>query len=1213
MTIQVQQLPDAVDDGLYTVLEGGTLTVPADGLLDNDILGFPTAQIVSFGASDATATAAGNSIALAGGSLTVNADGSFELATPTTGGQYSFLYRLENGAGFDDATVTIEVQRAPDAVDDGPYVTTIGVDINVVAPGLLANDDTGFPTTGIDNFGGGSLGGLVTDNAAGASVAFAGGTLTVNPNGSFSLTNPMVAGDYTVDYRLSNPAGTSDATVTIQVQGPPTAVDDGPAAASAPGDLFHTALNTTLDSTATGGDDNLLSNDTPGFPAATISSFGGGDLGGAVTNNAAGSTVTPLTGETTGSLTVNADGSFSFTPPTGFTGLYTFDYRLTNSAGSSDATVTIAVGVRPAATDDSYLPTVLGNVSIDTTTSSSFSVPGNDSGDGLTIIAFDAASANGGDVVVNADGTFSYDPPVGYEGSDSFSYTIDNGFSDPQSGTVSLTVSGMIWFIDVNDPTPNGDGRLSDPFDCLVSATCFSTVASDGAGDTIFLASGAYTGGLTLLANQFFIGEGATASISAISGLTPPADSPALPATNGTRPQLTTTNADGITLGSGNTIRGLNVGNTGTGTGITGSNFGTLTLSEVTVSGTGRAVSLTTGTAAVTFDAITVTSSTSQGINLNGVNGSFTVSGAVDIDSTTNEGIRIQNATSGTTSFTGAVSTTTGAQAGVSLTSNGGHSITFSGGLDIDTTSGAGFNATGGGTVEVLASGVTNTVDSTTGTAVNIQNTTIGVQDVTFKSISVNGAATGINLASTGSSGGLKVTGNPTDVQGGDASGGTIQNTTSDSIIVNDSIDLQLKNMTISNPTGDAMDIDQVSGTSRIDNVTVTDVDQTNTSAIRWLNTGRQNLDLTIENSSFTNSATGQSLVLIQFQAEIGTTTVQVQDSLWNNNDPASFQIDGYLGSGTETSGTLIHNFLNNTIQDVSATGTGDTNHSCGGALTCTYDIANNSYRNLAKAGAFNSGYLNAGYGGGQIDPGSTMVLTISGNQLSGSHASSVGNRRGINIINEGLGSDVNSMDVIIDNNVVDDMGDREALYISNRDEGGDVLNIDVTVTRNRFGTGEIAGTTANNVGGTRDAVFIEARAGTMNLLFGGSVANANTVRSDNDTSDAIVEFEADNVGSTLNATVTHNTFASTGTAPVEFELTNDGNAICLDLRDNNASNTGTQWKLDEEGGSFTVEGAGTGNVTQAQLQGAPHNNTGTFAFTGSVTNNNNTNCALPS
>ena len=590
------------------------------------------------------------------------------------------------------------------------------------------------------------------------------------------------------------PAGFADATVTIQVQGPPTAVDDGPAAASAPGDLFHTAFNTTLNSTNTAADDNLRANDQLGFPEAGISHFGGGDLGGSVTNNAAGSTVTPLTGETTGSLTVNADGSFSFTPPTGFTGLYTFDYRLTNSAGSSDATVTIAVGVRPAATDDSYLPTVLGNVSIDTTTSSSFSALANDSGDGLTIIAFDAASANGGDVVVNADGTFSYDPPVGYEGSDSFTYTIDNGFSDPQSGTVSLTVSGMIWFIDQSAGS-GGDGRLSDPFDCLVSATCFSTVASDGGGDTIFLASGAYTGGLTLLNNQFLIGEGATASISAISGLTPPADSPSLPTTNGTRPQLTTTNADGITLGSGNTIRGLNIGNTGTGTGITGSSFGTLTLSEVAVSGTGRAVSLTTGTAAVTFGAITVTSSTSQGINLNGVNGSFTVSGAVDIDSTTNEGIRIQNATSGTTSFTGVVSTTTGAQAGVSLTTNSGHAITFSGGLDIDTTSGTGFNATGGGTVQVT--GAANTVDSGTGTAVNIVSTTIGASGVTFRRVSANGATNGIVLNSTGNSGSFSVTGDTRTTLGGNGSGGTIGNSTNAGISLTSTLNPAFRNMTI--------------------------------------------------------------------------------------------------------------------------------------------------------------------------------------------------------------------------------------------------------------------------------------------------------------------------------------------------------------------------------------------------------------------------------
>ena len=81
---------------------------------------------------------------------------------------------------------------------------------------------------------------------------------------------------------------------------------------------------------------SLVGNDILGFAAATIASFGGGTLGGTITSNAAGSTAT-FDGH---ALTVNANGSFSYTPKTGFTGLFTFSYRLTNSVGSSDGVVT---------------------------------------------------------------------------------------------------------------------------------------------------------------------------------------------------------------------------------------------------------------------------------------------------------------------------------------------------------------------------------------------------------------------------------------------------------------------------------------------------------------------------------------------------------------------------------------------------------------------------------------------------------------------------------------------------------------------------------------------------------------------------------------------------------------------------------------------------------------------------------------------------------
>src|SRR5581483_3027048 len=77
-------------------------------------------------------------------------------------------------------------------------------------------------------------------------------------------------------------------------------------APSAAADVGATLINTPVSIAASGG---LLANDAPGTPAASISSFGGGDLGGAVTDNGAGGTVAIAPG---GSLNVNADGSVNF-------------------------------------------------------------------------------------------------------------------------------------------------------------------------------------------------------------------------------------------------------------------------------------------------------------------------------------------------------------------------------------------------------------------------------------------------------------------------------------------------------------------------------------------------------------------------------------------------------------------------------------------------------------------------------------------------------------------------------------------------------------------------------------------------------------------------------------------------------------------------------------------------------------------------------------
>src|SRR5581483_3812701 len=173
-------------------------------------------------------------------------------------------------------------------------------------PDLLQNDTLGTPPATIQSFGaftvnGGPVSGSVTDHSAGTGTSFAGGTLAVNANGSFSLATPTTGGSYTFQYRLHNVAGDSDATVTILVTQAPTAHDDAPKANSAPGDVYHVAFNAPLATLS----QNLFNNnpdtgtgaDVLGFPTATITSFGqieqngtliaGGDT---VTSHAAGST-----------------------------------------------------------------------------------------------------------------------------------------------------------------------------------------------------------------------------------------------------------------------------------------------------------------------------------------------------------------------------------------------------------------------------------------------------------------------------------------------------------------------------------------------------------------------------------------------------------------------------------------------------------------------------------------------------------------------------------------------------------------------------------------------------------------------------------------------------------------------------------------------------------------------------------------------------------
>ncbi|MGC4016902.1 MAG: Ig-like domain-containing protein [Luteolibacter sp.] len=428
----------------------------------------------------------------------------------------------------------------------------------------------------------------------------------------------------------------------------------------------------------------------------------------------------------------------------------------------------------PLALDDTYPQTVTPNIGVDSSQGSNFSVVANDfcgynNGNALTtadltISAYDAASANGGTVSMVTTGAnigkFTYQPPAGFTGTDTFTYTLDNGVSGGTTtsikGTVSLSVSGtVVWFVNAatgNDST--GKGTLASPFKTIQKA---ATTAA--ASNSIFVYSGSYTAvdanGISLKTSQVLWGQGVTgASFDAVVlGSTPGSDSAARPSIGGSKPTIgnTTTDANVITLADGNTIRAVVVNSAaGLGKGIVG---------------TTAIATVNTGTIGVSGD-VSISGCPGGAFSLTGGSGAFNV-GAI-ITNTAKKSVSISGRTGGTIAFSSAISDT---GEGISLSSNSGATINFTGGLALTT-----FSATGGGTVSATQdnSTIVNTLSASTDTALNVANTTIGATGLTFRSISSgSGGSTsnvGISLVSTGNSGSLTVTGNGTA-----GSGGTIQ------------------------------------------------------------------------------------------------------------------------------------------------------------------------------------------------------------------------------------------------------------------------------------------------------------------------------------------------------------------------------------------------------------------------------------------------------
>ena len=267
-----------------------------------------------------------------------------------------------------------------------------------VATGLLANDSDA------DGHG---LSAVLADGPI-------HGTLALHTDGSLTYTPaPDYAGMDSFSYHVQDGyGGLDEAEVTLVI----TPVNDAPLARD---DAYSVMEDTTLILAIP----DILANDS--------------DVDGDALS------VVRVADPQHGSLTLNPDGSFSYTPMADYAGADTFSYRLTDGQAESDpATVTltvIPVNDAPLVDDDVYLLAEDSGLTIEGP-----GVLGNDrdpDGDRLSAVLLNAPQH--GDLSFNSDGSFSYTPVADYTGSDQFSYQAWDGQVTSDSATVTLFITAL--------------------------------------------------------------------------------------------------------------------------------------------------------------------------------------------------------------------------------------------------------------------------------------------------------------------------------------------------------------------------------------------------------------------------------------------------------------------------------------------------------------------------------------------------------------------------------------------------------------------------------------------------------------------------------------------------------------------------------------------------------------------------------------------------
>ena len=350
------------------------------------------------------------------GTLSVNsATGTFTY-TPNLNynGPDSFTYTVTDGSLTSKpimVSITVDPRNdSPVANDDnmpGYSVDEDGtLEVAVVANGVLDND------TDVD---GDILTAVLADNVDNGTLSLnSDGTFTYSPASNFNGTDSFT-------YNANDGTASSPSTATVLITVNP--VNDRPVVANDP--------NYTMD------EDDTLNIAAGTGVLANDSDPDGDDL----------SVVNPGTvTASSGSLTLNADGSFSYTPVSNFNGTVTFSYRATDGSLNSNSSATVTITVNPL----NDPPIAMGNsYSTNEETRLSVSAPGvlagdsDPDGDDIDVLVVD--DVNNGNLNMNEEtGAFTYDPEVDFFGTDSFTYrAVDPDGAQSAEVTVTITVNNV--------------------------------------------------------------------------------------------------------------------------------------------------------------------------------------------------------------------------------------------------------------------------------------------------------------------------------------------------------------------------------------------------------------------------------------------------------------------------------------------------------------------------------------------------------------------------------------------------------------------------------------------------------------------------------------------------------------------------------------------------------------------------------------------------